>query len=66
MLILKIILIAVAYIMIGGFICGFVGEKKDMGLLIALWPVVIIGTIMFMIAEIPRLVGKRINDLLSK
>jgi hypothetical protein len=66
MLMFKIILAAVVYIMIGGFICGFVDEKKDRGLLIAIWPLVIIGTVIFIIAEIPRQVGERISDLLSK
>lgn len=66
MLILKIILAAVAYIMIGGFICGFLDEKEDKGLLIALWPIVLIGTVIFIIAEIPRQVGESISDLLSE
>ena len=66
MLVLKIILAAVAYIMIGGFICGLLDEKEAPGLCVAIWPIILVGVAFMLIAEIPRQVGEKINDLLSK
>lgn len=62
MLVLYIILGAIVYFMIGGLAAGIYNDDKLVPWFVALWPILLVIGLVFLIAKYPYKLGQAINE----
>lgn len=57
-----IVLAALLYCGIGGFVCGLTGDDEMLLFLVCFWPIYVLGVTVIGIATLPYKLGKRLKQ----